>query len=179
MLTIPNIKSRRKPSDSLIIIQWNKGGSPFLNKMDELLMIIKESQPHILIVSEANVQKNIHFSSMNIQDYNIENDLRLKKNIKGNMVIYIKNSVKYIRRLDLESEELSNIWIEVKIENGKKVLINGGYREWCSQIKGKHKNGQDRSMRNQLLRLQIMTNSWIQAAKEEKTVLTYSLRQFE
>ena len=171
MLAIPNSKNRRKQSENLIILQWNKGGSPFLNKMDELLMIIKESKPHILIISEANVQQNIHLASMSIQDYNIENDLRLKKNVKGNMVVYIKNSVNYKRRFDLENEELSNIWIEVKIDDGKKILINGGYREWCSQIKGQIENESGRSIRNQLQRLQIMTNSWIQAAKEEKAII--------
>ena len=41
----------------------------------------------------------------------------------------IHDTIKYIRRYDLEDNNTSTIWIEV--ENGnKKLLVMGGYRQW-------------------------------------------------
>ena len=40
----------------------------------------------------------------------------------------IHDSVKYIRRDDLEDENTSTIWIEVA-NGGKQLLIKGGYRQ--------------------------------------------------
>ena len=46
----------------------------------------------------------------------------------GGVAVYIKNTVNYVRRTDLESEKLENIVIEITLTTSKNVLINTHYR---------------------------------------------------
>lgn len=42
----------------------------------------------------------------------------------------IKNDIIYTRRHDLEDEMTSTVWLEVKVPQGKAILISSIYRQW-------------------------------------------------
>ena len=46
------------------------------------------------------------------------------------LVAYVKSGLSYRRRLDLEQEDFSSIWIEVGLQYQRKFLLAGVYREW-------------------------------------------------
>ena len=45
-------------------------------------------------------------------------------------VILIKNDLIYTRRHDLEDDNTSTIWIELRIPEGKNILISSTNRQW-------------------------------------------------
>ena len=73
---VPNNKATKKPTKpkTITMIQWNKGNAPYLNRLDEILAMIKEHNPQILIITEANIHPNTHKPSMNIEGYKQEQD---------------------------------------------------------------------------------------------------------
>ena len=44
--------------------------------------------------------------------------------------ILIKNNLIYTRRYDLEDKNTSTIWLELKVPEGKNILISSIYRQW-------------------------------------------------
>ena len=46
----------------------------------------------------------------------------------GGILIYVRDQLHYVRRLDLESSDIESIWIEVKIKNAKSFLIFSVYQ---------------------------------------------------
>ena len=44
--------------------------------------------------------------------------------------ILIKNDIIYTRQYDLEDDTTSTIWLEIKIPEGKNILISSIYRQW-------------------------------------------------
>ena len=82
--------------------------------------------------------------------------------------IMINEKLNYKRRIDLESEETCNIWIEVIIDR-KKVLILGGYRTWSALKIQNIPNS--RSIKNQLKRFKITLHNWEKAMGEDKEVI--------
>ncbi len=52
----------------------------------------------------------------------------------GGIIVYVKNGINAKRRNDLETHEISCIWIEITPENGKSFLIGNMYRPPDSKI---------------------------------------------
>ena len=46
----------------------------------------------------------------------------------GGVAVYIKDSIPFIRRTDLEGNELEGIWLEINLPNTKSFLISVSYR---------------------------------------------------
>ena len=47
----------------------------------------------------------------------------IKTNNGSGILIYVRDQLDYVRRLDLESSDIESIWIEVKIKNVKSFLV--------------------------------------------------------
>jgi len=67
--------------------------------------------------------------------------------------IMIKKGIKYIRRLDLECNNVCDIVIEINPKSAKPILVIGSCREWQQHKKLNIQNS--RSQGNQLNRLKI------------------------
>lgn len=64
---------------------------------------------------------------VNIKGYIFERKDR-KSNKGGGTGIYIKDGINYVRRYDLETENVECIWIEVKMKSSKTFIISVLYR---------------------------------------------------
>ena len=168
---IPNSKGMYKSAKSIKISQWNKGSAPFINRKEDIIGIIIAQQPHILFISEANIGKNAHIPSLQIDNYKMEIDNKRSMGKRSNAVMYIKQGIKYKRRKVLEHDNLSSIWIEIITTKGKNILLNGAYREWSEQLDSGKTNKEGKTQKNQLARLTKLTNSWTAAALEEKQMI--------
>ena len=69
---------------------------------------------------------------MNLPDYSI---VRRDRNRNGGGVaMYIRNSLTFIRRNDLETDDVECIWIEIKCKQRQPVLIGSLYRPPSSPV---------------------------------------------
>ena len=95
----------------------------FLPKYDELKFHIMSQANSIDIIGfcETFLTENTSDAIIRIPNYVFERKDRKDKK-GGGILLYVKNNIRYKRRLDLESEYLESVWIEVFSKN--KTVFN-------------------------------------------------------
>merc|ERR1712240_503900 len=74
---------------------------------------------------ENNKEPNINY-----KDYKIEHTrMSINRNQSRN-ILMIKDYIIYKRRTDLEDQDTSTVWIEIKIPKNKPFLLASIYRQW-------------------------------------------------
>merc|ERR1712177_140559 len=87
--------------------------------------------PHIFSLCEANIDKIINNAqNNNNHDYIIEHTKMADKTNRSRNIILIKNDLVHKRRSDLENDDTSTVWIELKLPKSKPMLISSIYRQW-------------------------------------------------
>merc|ERR1712240_894556 len=154
----------------LNILHWNKGNTKFKNKITHIHQFLDEFRPHILSLCEANIEKTINnMTNENYKDYKIEHTKMADKTNNSRNVIMIKNDLVYDKRQDLEDDETSTVWIELKIPKQKSVLIASIYRQWSlPKALGILKSN---NMHNQYNRWTMVLDKWTRAYKEKKEII--------
>ena len=98
-----------------------------LSTFDELLVTIKEYSFDVIAMSETSLKNNPHLLNyVTIPGYSIL--YRNRDNIRGGGVgIYIKESLNFKRRADVEEiePELEHIWLEINGRNKHSKLLWG------------------------------------------------------
>ena len=84
-------------------------------------------------VSETFLNDRIFDREVNIAGYSIIRRDRINKG-GGGLVVYVLNKHRYIRREDLEGNELESIWIELCPNNSKSFLVCNVYRPPDSSV---------------------------------------------
>ena len=134
----PPTLARDMPS-GLKVTQWNLRSIAPRNgntKLDQLKTILHDpdKESHILGITETWLDADFNTNSMNIKGYVPERvdredrDLPIVKDDAGGVMIYISDSLHYIRREDLESKNMETIWIELTPINHPRHLICVAYR---------------------------------------------------
>ena len=80
---------------------------------------------NILSLSEKFLSNDVH-TSIGIGGYSFEYKNRRKPG--GGIGAYVKDGIPYIRREDLECEDLEMMWLEISFKNTKSFLISVIYR---------------------------------------------------
>lgn len=94
------------------------------NKFIYITIILSEENTHILAISETHLDPTFEDSVLSIREYSI---YRWDKNAHGGGVaIYIHISVKI--RMDLRSNEIEALWLQVHIPHLKPILVGCCYR---------------------------------------------------
>ena len=151
------------------VMFWNKGNAHFLNRKVEIEIAINKFSPIIIGILEANLEIPCHKPALNITGYSLEMDSRALTNLTVRTLVYIKDGMNFKRRTDLEPNNSSCIWLELKTTNKKPWLVFTGYREWAIQApSGKYV---DRSPIKQQERLTEWGKGWECASLEAKPVL--------
>ena len=163
------LNGNRSTNKGLNILQVNKGNSFFENKIESIQRLINLEKPDILCISESNARKSRVDNYNHFQGYNHElnlmsNDIDISRNS-----IMINKNLNYKRRLDLESPDTCNIWLEIYLSKGHNLLLMGGYRTWSSLKVQNIPNSN--SNKNQLKRFQITLDNWGKAMYEDKDVI--------
>ena len=104
-------------------------------------IIIELYKPHDLNLCEANIKTNLHKIQNDFDNYKIEVTKQSNFTKFSRSCLMIHDNVDYIRRYDLEDDETSNVWIEIK--NKSKILLvmgvidNGNYQKFinCLHLK--------------------------------------------
>ena len=80
----------------------------------------------VFCVCETFVDSTFCDSEIYINDYITFRKDRLRNG--GGLVVYVNNHLKWVRRLDLESENIESIWLEIKLPSSRPFLIWYTYR---------------------------------------------------
>ena len=97
-----------------------------LTHIDELRVLLNNLQFDVLAINETKLDSTISNGLINVDGYNIE---RKDRTVNGGGVsFYIKNSINYIMRTELISDELEMIAIEILKPNAKPFILATWYR---------------------------------------------------
>ena len=94
------------------------------NKLDHLSDMVDSY--HILCFSETHLDNSVDSSNLLIEGFD-ESIRKDRTQHGGGVMIYLSNLLKYKRRLDLESQHLETIWVEIKFSSHD-ILICCLYR---------------------------------------------------
>ena len=100
--------------------------------MPEISNIISGLHPHIIGISEANLQHNHDQNLVQLEDYTLHTWPTLQNPLlkTSRIVTYTHKSLVAKIRQDLMSSSYSSIWLEVGLPRHKKFLVCQTYREW-------------------------------------------------
>ena len=101
-----------------------------MNKKDTIEYILQQQQPDLLTIQDININKEDDMNLILIPGYKLELDQMIDTYGRARAGIYIKETIRYIRRKDLEYKDEAVVWIQLKLPGNKKILIQNYYRHW-------------------------------------------------
>ena len=141
-------------------MNWNKGNSTFMHRIDTIHHIITEHKPDIFCIQEANLKSSDDIKLAQIPGYYLEVDQLLETKKLARTVSYISHQIRYKRLKYLESKVEPVIWIEVQKNGGKKKLrIQNYYRQW-QELTDQGAIPDTKSLNKQTIRFQEIINVW-------------------
>ena len=150
-------------------LHWNKGNSLFKNKSEEIKILCKQHRPDIFSICEANLQHKSDIIKVEFPDFNYEVTKMSKQVDFSRSLLLINKNIMYKRRGDLEANDTSTIWVEIKLPQHKPFLVMGGYRQWRTPAKMGIKNSV--STKNQIRRYRSILENWTRASLEGKDII--------
>lgn len=97
-------------------------------KLDELNVLISHCRNiDIIVLNETWLNEEILDSKVEIRGYSLYRNDRVNRS-GGGVAIYVRDNIITLRRTDLESIAMENLWIEVNIPKSKSILIGTYYR---------------------------------------------------
>ena len=93
--------------------------------------ILSQHRPNIISLCEANINReNNNEPNNNYKDYKIEHTKMSINTNQSRNILMIKDDIIYKRRTDLEDQDTSTVWIEIKTPKNKPILLASIYRQW-------------------------------------------------
>ena len=103
-----------------------------MNKLDHFRILLSKKPIDVICLNETFCDSSIADSEINLPDYSIVRGDRNRNG--GGVAMYIRNSLTFIRRNDLETDDVECIWIEMKCKQRQHVLIGSLYRPPSSPV---------------------------------------------
>jgi hypothetical protein len=165
---ITNGNINNKKSRTLKLIQWNKGSSYLTGSLEEVEILMQNEKPDMLALSESMILEKDTIEEVCIPGYCLEQADTFRDLNISRSCMYIKSTVQYIRRHDLEESPISTVWVELIVPGTSNVLVMGGYRQW--RLPGNY-GGNSESSPSQQARWVKLCQQWNRAISEDKEVL--------
>ena len=100
------------------------------NKMQEIKYIVQSHSPHILGVSETEIENNnFDVDKLKVPGYDLILPKSWNNGDKTRVVVYVKKSFQYEHLDMLESNSIQSIWIRGHFKNSKNIYFCHAYRE--------------------------------------------------
>ena len=156
----------------LKILSWNSGHTFLVNQINEVKWLLQDETPHILFISESNLKRSHDRDQVEIEGYSLHTSKMIRNPDAqvSRIVAYVKDGIIVRRRDDLESEEVSAIWMEAGLHRERKYLVCGVYREWAHLKTDGCLNENSGSLQEQERRWGIFLDSWEDALDETNDV---------
>ena len=137
----------------------NLGGGKIYNKLVDIDFIKHSHDPDVLGVSESRLDE-FTVDQMKVRGFKTET-----KDDSNRINVFVKNSISYKRRKDLEIEFFPVIWIQLG-QGKQKMLVANIYREWQIPKKLNQPNSTLR-ISDQLARFRKFVESWKNVIENE------------
>ena len=116
-------------------------------------------------MQEVNYTTEQDLAEIRIPGFTWEFDQQFQQVGRARATLLISNSLRYVRRADLEAKNIAHVWVTLNLQGGKKISIQSYYRQW--QLMGiKNKIPETDSVNSQNDRLKTVASSWKQAMDE-------------
>ena len=103
------------------------------NKMQEVKNIVQKYSPHILGLSETELNKlNVKEENLKVPGYDIIFPKSWHLSGVARVAVYVKKSFKFEHIEILESNSIQSIWVRGHFKNSKCIYFCHGYREHMS-----------------------------------------------
>ena len=97
-----------------------------LPKMSEIKKLAKDSSASVLAVCETWLDGSIGDGEIQVEGYSILRKDRDRHG--GGVLLYIKDTVAFNLRTDLESEQMESVWAEIMLPKSRGILVCSIYR---------------------------------------------------
>ena len=98
------------------------------SKFDQLRILMHSNKIDIFGISETKLS-DIHLTeSFSLNGFHLPFRRDRNENRGGGILVYVRDGLNCVRREDLESSDLENVWIEIKQPNSKSFLLCILYR---------------------------------------------------
>ena len=112
---------------NLRMIHWNKGCSKFINKIDDIKMILDKFRPHIFSLVEANFDLK---DRLTIDNYSIETEDMKTGSKVSRTIMLIDNQIDYTRLSKYDTMGIPAVWVKLNLGSKNNPVIMSGYRQW-------------------------------------------------
>ena len=119
----------RNDRTNLNIIHWNGGARKWENKLEEIESLVREKNPDLCYISEANLWTGLDPLNMNIPGYNLHLPNTMDSLQHSRMVLLSKEDLIVKEIVDKTEKELAMIWVQVGGSRKNSILIGGMYRQ--------------------------------------------------
>ena len=103
-----------------------------LSCFDELKLWLQSKSYNIITLSETWIDDTVHNSEIHIPGYVCERKDRNRHG--GGTAVYLRDDIEYIRRQDVEKDNNESIWLEIKQEHKKPIVIGCLYRPQTESV---------------------------------------------
>ena len=103
-----------------------------MNKLDHLKILMSKNPFDIICLNETFCDDSIADNEISLPDYSIERKDRNRHG--GGVAMYIRNNLTFVRRIDLETDDVECIWVEIKCKHRQPVLMSSIYRPPSSSV---------------------------------------------
>jgi hypothetical protein len=97
-----------------------------LPKIEQIKHLLQTIKFDILCINESWLDDNIGIHEYDIPGYNVISKHRNRHG--GGIVVYIIETLMFVRRCDLETSTVECVWIQMSQDNGEKLLLCSIYR---------------------------------------------------
>ena len=101
-----------------------------MTKKDSIEFILQQQKPDILTLQELNITEKEDINLVQVPGYKLEIDQLHSKYGRARAVMFIRDTIRYERIKELETEDEPVIWIQINMAGNKKLKIQNYYRQW-------------------------------------------------
>ena len=120
-------KNKNKTHLKLLIV--NKGNSNYCTNKNIMINLVETEQPDIMVVSEANLERENNNLDIDFKKYNVESKF-LGNNSLARIMVTIKKGITYERMSKYDNDVNAMIVLKVKTASSKYVFLVCVYRQW-------------------------------------------------
>ena len=126
-----------KTPKTLKIQHWNLGSRFWSNKTDDIQSLVDEMNPHLCLISEANLFDGLYQHLALIHGYEIITTASMKTKGYSRLVLLVRDDVKVeIQEQWMNDDKVASIWLKIRRRGCKPVTVGGVYREHSLLLQG-------------------------------------------
>ena len=96
------------------------------HKLSEIKVLALKIKPAVISISETWLDASYTNLSVNIDGYNVLR--RDRASHAGGVCAYIRSDLSYNQRVELQNDDLEDLWMELLLPNSKPIFIGTCYR---------------------------------------------------